>query len=168
MWLAEWAILWGDPSYDAPESPLDYAAAIAFSLALFATAIALLVVRREVAPPRASALISLAAMAASVTGVGNLLENVFGVAAAGDIFVYGGFAFFATLVLSGVLTVTMPAPQRWVGVVLLVNAGAFGLSWTAPIIIGWYWLASAARRGRFDADARRGELPDPNEIPSPQ
>ena len=150
MWLAEWAVLWGDPNYDAPEGPLDYAAAIVFSLALFATAIALFVVQREVAPRRASALISLAAIAALVTSVGNLLEDVFGVAAADDIFIYGGFVFFAALALSGVLTVTTPAPQRWVGIVLLVNAGAFGLGWTAPMIIGWFWLASAARRGRFD------------------
>ena len=150
VWAAQWVVFLSEPTYAAPESSLDYAAVIVLSLALFATAVALVVVQREVAPKRSSVLVLLAGIAVSVTGIANLLEKAFGVAAAGNVFIYGGFAFFGTLALGGVMIVMMPAPQKWVGLVLLVSAAAYSLGLSAYMAIAWLWLASAARRGRFD------------------
>ena len=149
-WAAQWVVFLWEPTHDAPESSLDYAAVVVLSLALLATAAALLVVRREVAPPRASLLVLLAGIAVFVTGVANLVEKVFGVDAASNVFIYGGFGFFVTLAIGGLMTLTVPAPQKWVGVVLLVNAAAYSLGLSAYMAIAWLWLASAARRGRFD------------------
>ena len=166
MWLAQWAILWAEPSYDAPESPLDYAAVVILSLALLATATALLVVRREVTPPRASLPILLASLAASATGLASLVEKAFGVDAASNVFVYGARTFFGALAVGGLLTVTGSAPQRSAGIALLVNAAAYflGQSQYMAMAIAWLWLASEARRGRFGVDARLGGSPDPNEL----
>jgi hypothetical protein len=161
--LANAAIGLADTDSDDPQSAGDYAAIVVFSAALVGAAIASGSLRRLGAARsrRAAGLgLATAATGGALAGIGNLLEDGFGVSAFGLLFALGGLILIIGLLAAGVALTIAPG-WRLVGVALLLVAVGIavgeepgfalaGLSWTASAVV----LAGRDRGVRSTPPAR--------------
>ena len=88
---------------------------------------------------RGAVFLLLAGIGSITEGVGNLIEDVFGIEAAVWAFFGGGVLYVTSLVVAGVAALTVVSPDRWSGLFLLlgVPAAMLGFGWA---ITGISWI----------------------------
>jgi hypothetical protein len=123
LWIVRGALATADPDYYDPTTAVDYASVVTYSLALGATAIALLlfVWRGAVRVPgaaRASLIVS--AMGGIVAGLANFGEDWLGVSALSWAYVVAVLPFYLGLTAAGFILVARSRELRWVGALMLV------------------------------------------------
>ena len=112
--------LW-DPVYWDPQTALDYAAAILTTLSWVVAGTAFIMWFRATAEQRVRWLLALAGIGLAVSGIGNLLEDVFDMNDLGEaLFTNGGLVGAVAIVATAVLVLTVPGPIRWTSVILFV------------------------------------------------
>ena len=135
-----------EPTYYDASTFGDYLSVVLLSAALVMTGVALVVLWRDPPVQRGSVFLLLGGIGAAAMGMGNLLEDTFDVEAGVWGFFGGGIALLVSLIIAGILALTVVAPRRWSGLFLLFAApGAtlgfglvmMGVSW---ILFG-LWLA---------------------------
>lgn len=149
-----WALLTfiiGEGEYYDADSFADYATVLGVTTILIVTGAAFIVLWRDPPVKRGSFLLLLAGLGAIAEGVGNLLEDVFGIKDAVWAFFIGGMAYMVSLLVAGVLAFTVSSPRRWSGLFLLmaVPAGMLGFGWViagVSFILFGGWLITADQR----------------------
>jgi hypothetical protein len=146
--LANAAIGLADVKSDDPQSVGDYLAVLLFSAALAGAAVASLFLRRlgaDRSPRRAWRLgLAVAVVGGALAGVGNLVEDAFGVSAFGLLFALGGLALVLGLLTAGVAMLPTAPPWRWVGVALVLVAIGIVIGEQAGFaLVGLTWIALA-------------------------
>jgi hypothetical protein len=138
LW-ALFSLILGDAEYYAADSFGDYAAVVAVTLILVITGIPLILLWRNPPVGRGAFLLLLAGIGIIAEGIGNLLEDIFGLDQAVLLFFGGGMLYMVSLLIAGVLAFTVSGPQRWSGLFLLlgVPAGMLGFGW---VIAGVSWV----------------------------
>lgn len=135
--LAE--IVLGETDYYDARTFGDYATVAIVTSILVLNGIALLLLWRDPPVARGSVFLLLAGIGAIAEGVGNLLEDVFGIEEAVWAFFGGGMLYMVSLLIAGVAALTVVSPNRWSGLFLLLGipAGMLGFGW---VITGISWL----------------------------
>ena len=94
----------------------------------------------------------------ALAGLGNLVEDAFGVSAFGLLFALGGLALVIGLLTAGGSALASAPPRRWVGSALILVAIGIAIGEEAGFAVaGVAWIALARlleRRGR-DSNPRR-------------
>lgn len=147
LWFSRSMQSYGNPNFTHPTSTADWSAVATFSLALAVVPVGLHVLLglAEGVGTRTRIVSAGTAVAAVAAGVGRVLDDGFGVAAGGIVYVIGMVAMMLGLVVLGtVLVFTAP---RWPGLVPLATvAGLVGLDSGGGILILGAWLAVAVMR----------------------
>jgi hypothetical protein len=140
----------GDPVYYDAATLGDLASVASLSGCLVLTGIALIVLWRDPPVTRGSPFLLLAGAGAVAEGLGNLLEDAFGVEEAVWAFFGGGLLLMVSLLVAGTAALTASSPRRWAGLFLLfaVPGGMLGfglvMMGTAWVLFG-LWIASEHR-----------------------
>jgi hypothetical protein len=100
-------------------SVLDYTAAILTTVAWAVTGVAFVLWWQAKLERRVAVLLLVAGFGTVVSGVGNLLEDVFALAFGEYLFTYGGMTGVIAMVAAGVLWLTVNDVLRWSGLFLL-------------------------------------------------
>ena len=125
-----------DPAYYSPETPMDYLAAGLNSAGPFVAAAALFIWWRTTPIRRGVFLILVAAAAAIVWGLGNLIEDIL-----------DGIITVLASALAGVGALTVREPFRWSGLFLLGVAA--GPAADSALVWAVVWLAFALYLRQF-------------------
>ncbi len=144
-----------DPVYYSPETPMDYLAAGLNSAGPFVAAAALFIWWRATPVRRGAFLILVAAGAAFVWGLGNLIEDILDYEWGFVLFGVGGITTVLASGVAGVAALTVRDSFRWSGLFLLgVAAGP-----AADLALVWavVWSAFAWFLGRFPQVAAANE-----------
>ena len=131
------------PSYYAPESVLDYVAVLLMTMVLSATGVALVELFRSPLVSRGAWLTLFPAGGAIVAGLGNLLEDGFGVESAVWAFFVGSVTMVFGLVIAGVAILTVRSPWRWTGLALIAGGVGYGMGDAGLLLFGIVWLTFA-------------------------
>lgn len=138
------------PSYWSPVSVLDYSAVAGTTIAWLVTALAVVLLAGTPQLRRARLALLVAAAGTAISAVGNLLEDLFGVALGGDLFSWGGMIGAISLLVGVLLVLTVKDRLRWSGIFLAVfiaggifpdDGGQF-VSGVALLGLGGWMLAS--------------------------
>ncbi len=108
-----------DPVYWDPLSVLDYAAALLTTMAWVATGVGFILWWRTTPIRRGAGLLLVAGIGTAVSGIGNLLEDVFDLEFGELLFTYGGMIGAIAVFAAAVLMLTVRDPLRWTAVLLL-------------------------------------------------
>lgn len=129
----------GDTAYYDAKTLGDYATVAIVTSILVLNGIALLLLWRDPPVPRGAVFLLLAGIGAIAEGVGNLLEDVFGIEDAVWAFFGGGILYMVSLLIAGVAALTVDSPNRWSGLFLLlgVPSAMLGFGW---VIAGVSWV----------------------------
>lgn len=129
----------GDPVYYDATTPADYASVLGLTGCLVVTGIALIVLWRNPPVTRGSLFLLLAGAGAVAEGLGNVLEDAFGVEEAVWAFFGGGLLMMVSLLVAGVAALTVSSPRRWAGLFLLfaVPGGMLGFG---MVMMGIAWV----------------------------
>ena len=103
------------------------------------TGIALILLWRNPPVKRGSLFLLFAGIGAIAEGVGDLLEDAFGVEDAVWLFFGGGLLMMASLIIAGVAALTVRSPRRWSGLFLLFAAPGAMLGFGA-VMLGVSWI----------------------------
>jgi hypothetical protein len=145
--LANAAIGLADLNSDDPQSVGEYLAVLLFSAALVGAAVASAFLRRLGADrsPRAWRLgLAVAAIGGALAGVGNFVEDAFGVSAFGLLFALGGLALVIGLLTAGGAALATAPPWRWAGMALVLVAIGIAVGEQAGFaLVGLTWIALA-------------------------
>lgn len=135
MWFAAGGILvvtravveLADPVYWNPSSLLDYAAALLTTLAWVVTGVAFILWWRTSPIRRGSVFLLAAGIGTALSGVGNLLEDVFDLDFGELLFTYGGMIGAISVLIAAVSMLTVHSPLRWAALPLftLLAGGIF-------------------------------------------
>lgn len=156
------AIELADPVYWEPSSFLDYSAAILTTVAWVVTGVALLSWWQSSPIRRGRLLLLIGGIGTAVSGVGNLLEDVFDVEFGELLFTLGGMVGAISILMGAVLVLTVKDSLRWTGLFLLAfiaggffpdDGGEF-LSGASLGGLGLWLMLSARDAERSTADAR--------------
>lgn len=138
--LFTWVIFTvGDPAYYDASTLTDYAAVVGLTGSFVVTGIALILLWRDPPVKRGSFFLLFAGIGAFAEGVGDLLEDAFGVEDAVWLFFGGGILLLVSLIVAGVAALTMNSPRRWSGLFLLVAAPGATLG-VGAIMMGISWV----------------------------
>ena len=129
----------GDTAYYDAKALGDYATVAIVTSILVFNGIALLLLWRDPPVTRGAVFLLLAGIGAIAEGVGNLLEDVFGIEDAVWAFFGGGMLYMVSLLIAGVAALTVDSPNRWSGLFLLlgVPSAMLGFGW---VIAGVSWV----------------------------
>lgn len=132
--LAELVI--GDAAYYDAETFGDYATVVMVTSILVLNGVAVLLLWRNPPVRRGSVFLLLAGIGTIAEGVGNLLEDVFGIEGAVWAFFGGGMLYMVSLLLAGIAALTVASPNRWSGLFLLlgVPSAMLGFGWVITAI----------------------------------
>ena len=136
-----------DPAYYSPETPMDYLAAGLNSAGPFVAAAALFIWWRTTPIRRGVFLILVAAAAAIVWGLGNLIEDILDYEWGFVLFGVGGIITVLASALAGVVALTVREPFRWSGLFLLGVAA--GPAADSALVWAVVWLAFALYLRQF-------------------
>jgi hypothetical protein len=140
-----------DPAYYSPETPTDYLAAGLNSVGPFVAAAALFIWWRTTPIRRGVFLILVAAAAAFVWGLGNLIEDILDYEWGFILFGVGGITTVLASALAGVVALTVRDPFRWSGLFLLGVAA--GPAADSALVWAVVWLAFVVYLGQFNQNA---------------
>jgi hypothetical protein len=156
--LANAAVGLADLNSDDPDSVSDYLAVLLFSAALIGAAVASALLRRLGAGRLGKAWhlgLALAVGGGALAGVGNLVEDAFGVSAFGLLFAFGGLALVIGLLTAGGSVLAAAPPWRWAGVALTLIAIGIAVGEEAGFtLVGLAWIALAFVLGRSSTPLR--------------
>ncbi len=152
-----WVLDLGDVQYYDPESAWDYLGVMSQSAAGAATGIALVLLSRTPPAERGSTLLAVAGVAAVTHGVGNLLEDAFGIEAAVWAFFAGGVVMMVALWAAGFLLLATASATRRIGV-LLVIGGFGGMLGFGLLLMGLAWIGISLWILRQLSEANRSTL----------
>lgn len=129
----------GDTTYYDAKALSDYATVVIVTSILVLNGIALLLLWRDPPVTRGAVFLLLAGIGAIAEGVGNLLEDIFGIEDAVWAFFGGGMLYMVSLLIAGVAALTVDSPNRWSGLFLLlgVPSAMLGFGW---MIAGVSWV----------------------------
>ena len=129
----------GDTTYYDAKALSDYATVVIVTSILVLNGIALLLLWRDPPVTRGAVFLLLAGIGAIAEGVGNLLEDIFGIEDAVWAFFCGGMLYMVSLLIAGVAALTVDSPNRWSGLFLLlgVPSAMLGFGW---MIAGVSWV----------------------------
>lgn len=129
----------GDTAYYDAKALSDYATVVIVTSILVLNGIALLLLWRDPPVTRGAVFLLLAGIGAIAEGVGNLLEDIFGIEDAVWAFFGGGMLYMVSLLIAGVAALTVDSPNRWSGLFLLlgVPSAMLGFGW---VIAGVSWV----------------------------
>jgi hypothetical protein len=134
-----------DPAYYKPVTAFDYFGSVLNDLGLVAAGVALIIWWR-ISPVRSSALLVLGAgIGLALWSLGNVLEELMGLAFGETLFFVGGVGAFGLSAAAGVVTLFASSRWRWSGLVLLAISASIGFEVpTAPVawLVFAYLLAS--------------------------
>ena len=140
MSLFTWVIFnVGDPVYYDATTLTDYAAVVGLTGSFVVTGIALILLWRDPPVKRGSLFLLFAGIGAIAEGVGDLLEDAFGVEDAVWLFFGGGLLMMASLIVAGVAALTVRSPRRWSGLFLLFAAPGAMLG-IGAVMLGVSWI----------------------------
>lgn len=115
-----------DPVYWAPTSLLDYAAVVLTTLAWVAAGWAFISWSRSTSIRRCALPLLLAGIGTLVSGIGNLLEDLFDLEFGGLLYSWGGITGALSALLAAALMLPARHPLRWAAFVLIgFVAGSF-------------------------------------------
>jgi hypothetical protein len=138
--LFTWVIFTvSDPVYYDASTLTDYAAVVGLTGSFVVTGIALILLWRNPPVKRGSLFLLLAGIGAIAEGVGDLLEDAFGVADGVWLFFVGGLLLMTSLIVAGVAALTVRSPRRWSGLFLLFAAPGAMLG-VGAIMMGVSWI----------------------------
>jgi hypothetical protein len=123
LWIARGALAISDPKYYAPATAIDYASVVSYSLALAATAVALLLaVRRGDIRAHRAARVALivSALGGVAAGIANFGEDWLQLSTLGWAYVIAVVPFYLGLTAAGIILVARSRDLRWVGAFMLV------------------------------------------------
>lgn len=125
--LARALVELADPVYWNPSSVMDYTAALLTTIAWVTTGVAFVLWWRTTPIRRGAALLLITGIGTAVSGIGNLLEDVFNVEFGELLFTYGGMIGAMAVLVAAVLILTVQDPLRWTGLLLVgfVAGGIF-------------------------------------------
>ncbi len=138
--VGRWSLEILDIQYYDPQGLLDYSGVILQTAAGVATGVALILLWRDPPVSRGAWLLLLAGALAATQGVGNLLEDAFGVEDAVWLFFVGGAGMIFTLAAAGGSALSVRSELRWSGVFLLLGA-AGGMLGPGLAVMGAAWIA---------------------------
>lgn len=153
-WLTRAMIGLYKPDYWSPRTPLDYAAVVGTSLALWLLALGLwgFYLQNPASPGRAQTVwrvsVGVASLSALTISVSNFIEDALHVKGLGIVWVIGILSLTAGLLMAGVSAFGVQGFSRWVGTLFLVCA--IGLLFTeanGQFGLGLAVLALAALKG---------------------
>lgn len=139
-----------DPAYYEAESLSDYVAVVSLTAVFVATGVGLVTLWFEPIVKRGSLFVLLAGIGAISEGLGNLLEDAFGVEAAVWAFFGGGLLMMLSLLIAGVAALTDGSPGRWSGGFLLfaLPGGMLGFG-AVMMAVSWilfgFWIVLRQR-----------------------
>ncbi len=131
-----------DPAYYDPVTFIDWVSAALNTAGPLAAGWALFVWWTVTSVRRGAFLILIGAIAATVFGLGNLVEDIFGLDWGFYLFGLGGMATVLSLALAGILALSVRSPLRWTGLFLLGVAAGPALDSAAVWVV--VWIAFAA------------------------
>lgn len=149
-WLVRGVIAFYDPDYWSPRTPLDYAAVVGTSLALFLMAVGIWGFYLQNPAPASRAQlawrigITVTCVAALTISISNFTEDALGVNSLGYVWVIGMLALLSGLLVAGFSALWVNGFSRWVGSLFLVCAaglllmesgGMFGIG-LALLVLG--------------------------------
>lgn len=140
MSLLTWVIFTvSDPAYYDASTLTDYAAVVGLTGSFVVTGIALILLWRDPPVKRGSLFLLLAGIGAIAEGVGDLLEDAFGIEDGVWLFFGGGLLLLVSLIVAGVAALTVNSPYRWSGLFLVVAAPGAMLG-VGAIMMGVSWV----------------------------
>lgn len=138
-----------EPVYWNPVSIIDYAAAILTTVAWVVTGVAFILWWQSKPARRVAVLLLVSGAGTAVSGVGNLLEDVFDIEFGEFLFTFGGMVGAIAILGAAILWLTVSDVMRWSGLFLVFfvagsvfpdNGGQF-LSALSLLALGlWLWL----------------------------
>ena len=138
--LFTWVIFTvSDPIYYDATTLTDYAAVVGLTGSFVVAGIALILLWRNPPVKRGSLFLLLAGIGAIAEGVGDLLEDAFGVEDGVWLFFGGGLLLMTSLIVAGVAALTVRSPRRWSGLFLLFAAPGAMLG-LGVIMMGVSWI----------------------------
>ena len=150
-WLVRGVIAFYGPDYWSPHTPLDYAAVLVTSLALFLMAVGIWGFYLHNPAPASRAQmawrigVTVTCAAALTISVSNFTEDALGVSSLGYVWVIGILALLAGLLVAGFSALWVNDLSRWVGSMFLVCAaglllmesgGMFGMGVALLVLSG--------------------------------
>jgi hypothetical protein len=125
--LARAAVELADPVYWNPSSVLDYAAALLTTMSWVVSGVAFVLWGRTTPIRRGAVFLLIAGISTAISGIGNLLEDVFNVEVGELLFTYGGMVGAVAVLVAAVLVLTVRDPLRWTALLLFgfVAGGIF-------------------------------------------
>ncbi len=151
LWGVRGGVRLAGPAYWAPQSPLDYAAVAAYSLALLALVPVAVGLRALQEPPpgrwgRTGRWGShLLVWGAAMAGLGNLVEDGLGFPPAGLVYVAGALLLPVGLLVLGIATLRAGVLPRWTGWAFLAGMlGFLFIEWGGAFVLGAACLALGA------------------------
>lgn len=144
-----------DPTYWNPESLLDYTAAILSTIAWVLAGAALILWFLATPEHRLRWFLLIAGVGVAVSGVGNLLEDVFDMPVGEFLFTIGGMVGALALMMATLAVLTVAGPVRWSAAFLFLfvagstfpdDGGEFVMG--ASIIGLGFWLLTMSRRAQ--------------------
>jgi len=128
-----------DPTYYDASSFVDYLSVVMLSGFFVATGIALVLLWRDPPVARGSLFLLFAGIGAAAEGLGNLLEDAFDVGVAVWAFFGGGIVMMLSLLIAGIVALTVDSPRRWSGLFLLFSVPGAMLGF-GIVMTGVSWI----------------------------
>ena len=128
-----------EPTYYNPSNILDYLAVVSLNTIFVVTGVALVLLWRDPPVRRGSLFLLLAGIGATAVGLGNLFEDAFDVEAAVWVFFGGGLLMLVSLIVAGIVALTVRSPRRWSGLFLLFAAPGVMLGF-GGVMMGVSWI----------------------------
>jgi hypothetical protein len=150
-WLVRGVMAFYGPDYWSPRTPLDYAAVIGASLALFLMAVGIWGFYLQNPAPASRAQtawrvgLTVTCVAALTISVSNFIEDALGVSSLGTVWVIGILALLVGLLVAGFSALWVNDFSRWVGslflvcatgLVLMESGGMFGMGVALLVLSG--------------------------------